>query len=277
MSEANKDLVRRWTEEIWNQGNLPAIDEIVAADYVHNDPVQPQFKGREALKQHVAAVHASFPDIHYAIEDLIIEGDNAATRISYSGTHLGEWMGMAATGKRLEGTANVLLRIAAGKVAEIWSVWDAFGCLQTLGAAADPAVLAANKAIVRRYAENIHSGNNPVAFSLVADDLVMHSPHTPPINTRAEFEDYIISTDAAFNGLRVSVGDLIADGDKVALRFSITGTLTGEWKGIPPTGKAIEITGTGTYRLEAGKIAEMWIDWDALGAFQQLGAIPAMV
>ncbi|MFN0165091.1 MAG: ester cyclase [Bryobacteraceae bacterium] len=276
MPEENKTLVHRWTEEIWNQGSMTAIDEIVAADYVHHDPLILDIRGREALKQHVASLHAAFPDICYTNQDLIAEGDIVAARFAFAGTHHGEWMGNPPTGKRMQGTGTVMLRIAQGKVAELWAHYDALSVMRTVGAITDPATLAVNKAVLRRYAENLHTGGNSVAFGLVADDVVMHSPHTPAIKNRAEFEEYVTRLDAAFSGIRFMTQDLIAEGDRVALRFTFAGTQTSEWKGMAPTGKAIEISGAGTYRLRAGKIVEIWVEWDALGLMQQLGAAPAV-
>ena len=79
---------------------------------------------------------------------------------------------------------------------------------------------------------------------------------------------------SAFSERKLTIEDSIAEGDKVAVRFSITGKHTGEMMGIAPTGKTIHIIGTGIFRVVDGKTTDNWVNFDALGLLQQLGAVP---
>jgi steroid delta-isomerase-like uncharacterized protein len=86
------------------------------------------------VKQVIAAYRAAFPDVHITIEDLVSEGDKVAERWTMRGTHKGEFAGIPATGKQVTSTGLVIVRIADGKVAEIWGASDQLGLMRQLGA-----------------------------------------------------------------------------------------------------------------------------------------------
>jgi steroid delta-isomerase-like uncharacterized protein len=134
MSAENKAVVRRYTEEVLNNRNLAMADELFAGGYVLHDPSLPGAKGGpEGAKQLVGMILNAFPDIHYTLEDIVAEGDKVAYRWSARGTHKGEFMGVAATGKQATGTGTTIVRIINGKFQESWQNWDASGLMQQLG------------------------------------------------------------------------------------------------------------------------------------------------
>jgi steroid delta-isomerase-like uncharacterized protein len=132
MSEANKSLIRRLVEEGWNKRNLALVDELYA-DCVYHSPATGEIKG-EALKQFLASMLAAFPDIRFTIQDQVAEGDKLVTRWSCTGTHLGELVGLAPTGKQVTFSGMAIVRIVDGKIVEQWEESDALGILQQLGA-----------------------------------------------------------------------------------------------------------------------------------------------
>ncbi len=138
MTEDNKALNRRFVEEIINQGNIEAIDELIDPGVVdHAAP--PGFPtGREGAKQFVAIVRSAFPDLHHTIEDLIAEGDKVVMRSTWSGTHQGEFMGIPATGRRVTVSGIDISRCADGRMVEHWEQFDALGLMQQLGAVPPP-------------------------------------------------------------------------------------------------------------------------------------------
>jgi steroid delta-isomerase-like uncharacterized protein len=140
MSEENKAIVRREHEEIWNsQGNLDAADEIYAPDYIGHDPTLPEdIRGVEAAREFAAMYRSAFPDLEFIIEDQIAEGDKVATRLTVRGTHQGELEGIAPTGNEVEIKGIVFSRIAEGKIAEDWGVFDILGLMQQIGAIPPP-------------------------------------------------------------------------------------------------------------------------------------------
>jgi steroid delta-isomerase-like uncharacterized protein len=137
-TEANKKLVRRFYEEI-DKGNLDAMDELVAEDYIdHSPPPFPGFEpGRQGLKQAFRLFWDATPGTH-DIEDQIAEDDKVVTRLTARGTQQGDLPGIPATGNRMIMTATVIHRIENGKLAEKWSDKDVLGMLQQLGVIPTP-------------------------------------------------------------------------------------------------------------------------------------------
>jgi len=127
--EENKAIVRRFIEA-YNKRNLDLIDDFVAPDYVdHTNKV-----GREGLKQLFNMGLTAFPDWHETIEDIIAEGDKVWVRLAYTGTHKGEFMGLAPTDKKITSKAVDIYRIVNGKLAEYWNVTDNVNILKQIGA-----------------------------------------------------------------------------------------------------------------------------------------------
>lgn len=136
-TEQTAALDLRYVEEVLNRGNLEAIDELCAPDYVSHVPGNPPMN-REGDKQLVGMLRAAFPDFHCTVEDHIVEGNNAVHRLVCRGTHQGELMGIPPTGRMAAVTGININRCAAGKLAESWGVMDMLGMLQQLGAIPAP-------------------------------------------------------------------------------------------------------------------------------------------
>jgi steroid delta-isomerase-like uncharacterized protein len=130
-TEENKVIERRFTEEVWNRGNLAVVDELMSADYNSHDPTMPP--GSAGFKQFVLMYRSAFPDVHLTIEDQMAEGDKVVSRWTARGTHQGELMGIAPTGKQVTVTGMNIERIVGGKLVEGWSNYDTLGMLQQLG------------------------------------------------------------------------------------------------------------------------------------------------
>ena len=132
-----------------------------------------------------------------------------------------------------------------------------------------------NKAIVRRfYAEGVH--NPAILDELLAPNYVLHLAGSPPISGVEQAKQLMIAYTIAFPDLQVETEDLIAEGDKVAIRNTWHGTQQGTFLGLPPTDKHVMFSGSDFFHCVDGKIAEQWADLDTLGLMHQLGAIPTM-
>jgi predicted ester cyclase len=118
MSEENKATVRRLMDEVWNQGNLDAIDESLAPDFVNHDAPPGLPSDREGFKQLAVMYKAAFPDMHLHVEDQLAEGDMVVSRWSAHGTHQGELMGIAPTGKEVTVTGIDIDRFEGGQIVE---------------------------------------------------------------------------------------------------------------------------------------------------------------
>ena len=133
-AEENKALVRRYVEEVVNQRNLDLLDEIFAPDFVEYGADTDQVSGVEDAKQFFDMLRSGFPDFQGTIEDLFAEGDKVVLRFTFRGTHQGEFMGIAPTGKQVTMPGIDIFRIADGKLVELWGQEDVLGMMQQLGA-----------------------------------------------------------------------------------------------------------------------------------------------
>jgi len=99
--EENKAIVRRLNDEVWSEGRLEVIDELIADDFVGTVVGAPeQIRGRQGFREFVVMYREAFPDLRITIDEQIVEGETVVTRWTATGTHEGELMGMAATGKQ---------------------------------------------------------------------------------------------------------------------------------------------------------------------------------
>jgi steroid delta-isomerase-like uncharacterized protein len=139
LAEANKALARRFYEQGWNQSNMAIFDELLAPNHVLHDPGFPEaIRGLEGFKQYYASYGSAFPGNQLTVEDYIAEGDTVVSRWTGRGTHKGDLMGIAPTGKQVTVTGISIQRIANGKIVEEWSNYDMLGMLQQLGVAPMP-------------------------------------------------------------------------------------------------------------------------------------------
>jgi steroid delta-isomerase-like uncharacterized protein len=132
-TEQNKMLARRVWDEIWHRGNLDVMDSLFAADFVRHDPNGRVLKGVDQNRQFIASMRQAFPDLHYAVDDEIADGDKVVVRYRFTGTHQGPFQGAPATGKPVSYTGILIYRFAEGRIAEQWTEADLLSFLQQLG------------------------------------------------------------------------------------------------------------------------------------------------
>jgi steroid delta-isomerase-like uncharacterized protein len=135
MSEDLKRIARLEIEEIFSQGNLDLVDEIVSPDYVifDNGRAEP-VRGRENLKAAVSAMRTAVPDFTVTVDQQIAEGDTVVTRWTATGTHAGTLFGLAPTGRSFTMPGIDVERFVDGQITEVRSMWDTFAVLRQLGA-----------------------------------------------------------------------------------------------------------------------------------------------
>ena len=136
MSTSVKELVRRYREELWNEGNLKVADEIIAADcrYHIYDPITGLLgTGPERAMKSVLLFRSAFADLHITIEDLFAEGDRAMVRWTFQGTHTGKLFGVAPSQMKITIAGMDMYRVVDGKIQEYWVNWDTMGFMQQIG------------------------------------------------------------------------------------------------------------------------------------------------
>ena len=133
----NTALVRRLIDELINGGDLAVADELFAADFVYRAPGM-EVRGPDGMRQVFAMLRGAFPDWHETVEDLIAEGDRVVFRVTGRGTHRGAFFGIPPTGKAVAMVGIDIVRVAGGRLAEHWAVFDQLGLMQQLGAIPAP-------------------------------------------------------------------------------------------------------------------------------------------
>ena len=135
--QENKALVRRFVEEVQNQHNLAALDELFSPDFVdHGGLTSPP--NLEGTKGFFTMMFAAFPDMRFAIRQQLAEGAQVMTHKTFHGTQQGPFMGIPATGKQVAFDVIDILTVADGKITEHWTVGDMLSLMQQLGAVPTP-------------------------------------------------------------------------------------------------------------------------------------------
>ena len=140
LTETNKTVSRRFFEEVFGNGKLNLLDEIIAKDHVNKGPgsLPGLPTGPEGAKQLVAVYRNAFPDLRFTIDEQIAEGDKVVTRWTAHGTHQGELVSIPATGNLSTITGIAVDRFVNGKIVESWGIFDQFGMMQQLGVIPTP-------------------------------------------------------------------------------------------------------------------------------------------
>jgi steroid delta-isomerase-like uncharacterized protein len=127
-----RTLVRRCYEEMWNRWDFSLADELLAPEIIFRGSFGDVMRGREAFRNYMKKVQSSFPDFHNTIELLVAEDDAIVARLSYRGTHQGEFFGIPPTGKKIHYAGAAFYQIARGRIAEGWVLGDLLGLLRQI-------------------------------------------------------------------------------------------------------------------------------------------------
>lgn len=133
MSDAS-EVIRRLIEDVYGEGKIELIDELVHEDYVEHPMPEGFSPDREGLKSFVQALRAALSDMEATVERVVVDGDELAFRWRITGTHSGEFMGIPPSGNRIETTGNDVGLMREGKVVERWCEQDMLSLLTQLGA-----------------------------------------------------------------------------------------------------------------------------------------------
>jgi len=129
-AEKSKDLIRRYVDT-WNRGDIEGLSEFWSRDMVHHTRTQNQ--GFDQVKKIVEDFAKAFPDLRFELDDIVAEGDRVATRMIANATHLGAYMGLPPTGKKISCSVMGLARVVGDKIAEHWGVTDELQIMAQIG------------------------------------------------------------------------------------------------------------------------------------------------
>jgi phytoene desaturase/steroid delta-isomerase-like uncharacterized protein len=281
-NEDKKELVRRFFDEVWNKGNFEFMDEFYAESFTLHALWQNTTLGGsgtagvDAAKAAIRGWRSGFPDLHVTVEEQVVEGDLVTSRHFAKGTNDRAFNGIPPTGRVGAMSGMTTTRIVDGKITDAWTMWDVVGLMRQLGVIPDPAEGERNKAVVRRFYQELwNEGRMEVADELFDADFIGHAPGNAEDARGPEGVKQLVQAwRTAAPDLRVEIISQQAEGDRVATRFVCVGTQTGPLLGIPPTGRRAEMAGMAITRVREGKVMSDWGEFDLLGLMQQLGVAP---
>jgi predicted ester cyclase len=280
IAEVYREMGRKYIEAI-NKDDFDLLAEVLSEDFIDEAAVgtaMPQ--GMEGAKMAHLMLRGAFPDLKFTIDDLMIEGDKLVMVATGSGTNTGSFFGIPPSGKPVSWTGMRILRIKDGKFVSGVAEFDQVGILQQMGvipSLGPPVDLEANKAVIRRLYEEENKGNVDVIDELMAPDVVIHGDALAPLQKgTAGIKEQVKAVQSVFEGLTVTIEDLVAEGNKVSARLRWRGRQTKDFMGIPATNKEITWTAIAVNRIENGRVAERWFIASTFNLLQQLGIIPPM-
>jgi predicted ester cyclase len=294
--EQNKDLVRLVHEEGF-AGNEEVARKIMAPDFIDHPPQEMPgvpTTGPESMLAQAPIFKKGFSDYRDEMSDVVAEGDIVVSRGTFFATHDGLFMGMPPTMRKVAFDGLNWFRAADGVLVERWGQIDGQEMMRQLGMIpggvwqlppppdfpasqeSDLTRTEDNKALVRRLYEDVYTAGNADAAGEVVHDLFYD--HIPPRPGLPLGPTGVRQAVLEFKGLldgRISIDDIIAEGDRVAVRFTLQGQHNGE---LPPgykaTGKPINVTGQAILRVVEGKVVQRWQILNQARLLQQIGFMP---
>jgi predicted ester cyclase len=298
--EARKKAVYlRLVDEVINDGRFDGVEDLFTPDYV--DHARPHLApvGIAGIRIVPRRIRYAFPNIRLTVEDIIGEGDLTAARVTARGTHLRPFRGIEPTGLPVEWTIMDFFRFRDGKVAERWGTVDSQILLEQLGGIPSPpreppeylgltpeqcAELAglercapdpeASKAIYRHYIEKMFNRHDLSELRRWLAPGYAYRFMGQTVRGIEGYEARVFPFLEAFPDARKEVLQIIAEGERVAALWRLTGTHLGRYEGVVPTGIAVEYLGITFERIRGGRRLQGWGCADLAGLLGQIGAIP---
>jgi len=291
-AQTNKEILQRVAEEIWNQGNLELADELFVPSFVNHDPNPGAVADLDGYKRWVLKWRAAFPDFRVEVHDLVAEGDKVAARLTATGTHQGDFLGVPATGIRVTMKIINLYWLDSGRIAEVYRSYDLLGLGQQLGYFeplpeevfpfsfarrtdpgdflwGDPSDVTgslgdpeSNKALcVREVEQGWNRGDAAAALEIVDSTFVFHSIY-PEVTDFESYRQWIEGHIDPEEPTQITITDLIAEGDRVVDLSAAD------------LGRGLAEDGIRISRFADGKMVEMWRNLNVLPVFIALGLLP---
>ena len=290
---STRALLTDQIERVWGAGEVELVDHNYAADCIDHMPVAGQAPGIDAMKQIVRDFRIAMPDLKMELKGVLAAGDIGVDFWTLTGTHTGNLMGVAPTGRRVKFSGIDMARVADGRIVELWHCEEMLHFWQQLGRAEAPfgqpdrpdfappstsrahdpghgvsiaiateptAIERANVAVARRHIEHMWARSQPhIADEVYVTNVVDHNPAPAQRSGIAGIQDVIGWMTQSVPDLQMSVKQYVVDGDFVADRWEMRGTHTGApLMGLPARGRSFEINGMDVVRIADGRITDVW-------------------
>jgi predicted ester cyclase len=287
-TEQKREVMKRVSAEVFGQGRMESVDELIAPDFVDHDPLPGMPPDREGFKQVVQMFRSAFPDFRVELQHTVVEGDRVVDHIRSFGTHSGEFLGLAPTGKPIDTSAIVISRLDdEGRIVERWQRFGAMQLMQQIGVIPGweepppvppvPQVEGGrettpeeNKAIMLRQLRIWNDGDYDVADEIFHPQSITPDAPQLPVGPEGCKQVARMFRDA-FPDFHMTVEDVVAEEDRVVCRFRQTGTHEGEFFGVAPTGRTVDFGEIALCQIADGQIVASWFQTDLLTMMSQLG------
>lgn len=287
----NLAVTRRWFDEALNQRNLDVVDEIVSPNVNIDAATFPTGQGPEAIKQIFTALLTAYPDVHISIDQMLTDGDFVVLHWTATGTQKTEFLGVPPADGLRTWSGIHIFHLSCGKIVEVWTEVDGLSQLgltapgdatPTASPEATPGFVIGecqtgsreeNTAVARRWMDVWNTKDVSVYADLVHPDTVHHFGVLQDTVGVAALQASTEQFFTAFPDLTSTLDEPVVDGDFVAIRFTATGTQTGTFLGVAPTGKRVTWTGINIFRIQCGKVRESWSEVASIDIWRQLGKL----
>lgn len=298
----NERVIREIYESLAARDFEAASERMTRSVLVLNVATGDVYSGRAGFLEFVRGWATALPDVRFSLVNIGGSGDKLVVEYEMVGTHTGPLLTpgghVPPTGMEVHLRFCDVLELSDGMVAHVRSYFDSATLLRQLGVLANTPIHAPdrraglelyaqpvethapqrNKAIVQRFLQDVFNRQNPGAVADTCSKLfAWHGGSLGEAHGSGAFMNVLSTLFHAFPDFELDVLDLMAETDRVTVRFSMRATHRGEFQGVPPTFRRISGGGTSIYRLDDDKIVEEWWQGDVLALLQQMDAAPSTV
>lgn len=280
----------RWFTDVLNQGNLNALEELLTPDAALNPAAYPSVTGIPQIGQVLGDLLTAFPDVAYTIEDTLIDGDNVVIRWTATGTQQNDYAGIPASGEAQRWSGIHFFQFTCGKITNVWAEADVLAQLglvddvqatptassATTGSPGPACELSSREEMetIAHTWQDVWTSHDVSTYEgTVSPDEVHHFGVRSDTVGLPALQASLSGFFTAFPDLTGPIEDIVVDGDRVAFRYTDSGTNTGSFFGNPPTGVPVTWTGINILRIECGMVVESWAEVDGFGLWRQLGLL----
>jgi steroid delta-isomerase-like uncharacterized protein len=263
-SKGHREQVIKFLDEVWSKGNLAYIDQAMDPDFVrHGHTAEGTVTGIPAFKDRVKEIRAAFTDYTVTLLDMTGVGNKATFNWQLRGNYVGIDKKLS-PGRAVDIKGKTVWFFRGDKIVKEVVEMDQEEYYRQIQMAL-PYSEVENRAVVLSYLfEVLSQGNVSALEELVSENHVLHDVNNVKVVGLSNLRDHVQDLRTAFPDMSIAIHDVLADGDLVTARWTITGTHRGEWNGVPATNRKVEATGLSFMRLKDQKIQETWSIWDSL-------------
>ena len=265
----NQAVIQKWVE-LWRGGDADIATEILAEDMVRFHPRDELIRDRRSMVGLVRHIRTAFPDFAVEVGGMEIDARGGHLEWTVTGTHTGPGEGPP-TGKQVRIQGSDVFVIEGGKITQNWGGWDQNEFYAQLGAPRTPPRPHTNLQTMLLWPNELCSkGNYDVLEQALTEDHVLDENGTQ-FEGREGMRRHTMTVRDAFEGFHVEVLDAHCDGDRGSARWIATGKHTGEFFGIPATGRDIRVHGLMLTQFAGSQLKHSFLSWDTASLLRQLG------